>query len=78
MSPKIHNVPLPYTTLLASSWTTDYGNPLEPYASGISFLPADMESSQGGQFLNNFLRQQRWDNHSRYYDSGEPLVLLYF
>jgi len=51
-APKIPAVPLPYTTfLLGSSWTTDFENTLEPYASGISLsnsvLHADMGSTQG-------------------------------
>lgn len=51
--PEIPHVPLPYTAfLLASSWTTDYEDPLNPYASGISFrnsvLPAGMGSTEGG------------------------------
>jgi hypothetical protein len=59
-APKIPAIPLPYTTfLLGSSWTIDFENALEPYASGVSFsnavLPADMGSTQGGKFLNNAL-----------------------
>ena len=51
--PKTPAVPLPYTTfLLGSSWTTDFENTLEPYASGISLrnsvLHADMGSTGGG------------------------------
>lgn len=57
-SPRVPKVPLPYTTfLLASSWTTDYGDPLLSYASGISFnndvKPADMGSTEGGSTYHN-------------------------